>query len=134
MKFSTNKEVVLDVLASIEITEKWISEFDAMVRYAREQNKFAEISSGNLREILYGIEIDQWRKLLMWGITLDDKDRDRIKGMVHNRFLSHNMGVIDWLNNGIQPSRWFSAEEDEFRSLVEKTFYPSSQKNTVDNN
>lgn len=125
--FNTNKEVVLDVLASIEATEEHIRRLDEMARYAREHNKYTEVLTGNLREILFGIEIDQWRRLLMWGITLEEKDRDRIKAAAHQRFLRKGMSVADWMNGGIQPSSWLTANEEEFRELIEKTFKPSSE-------
>lgn len=128
MKLSSNKDVIIDTLASIEAAQEQLIRFDEMLSYIRGHNRYTELSTGNIRETIYGIEINQWRRLLMWAITLTDEERDRIKAAVHHRFLRKDQSIIDWINGGISPSFWYTAEEVEFRELVEKTFAPSAAK------
>ena len=83
-----------------------------------------EIDHGDIINKLYEEEMVEWRKLAMWGLTLDDADRDRIKAAVHQRFLRDGMSVHDWMSDGVAAGSWLSSDEAEFRAMAKKAFAP----------
>ena len=123
----TNKEMVIEALERIEILHTHISNVMQAQSHIMHIRPGKEVSYGNLYTVLMEEEMHEWRSVVMWGLTLDDKDRDRIKAAVHNRFLNDKMHIAHWLNNGITPSRWLSADEEEFRAMVRKAFAPKGE-------
>lgn len=81
----------------------------------------------NIVNKLYEEEMVEWRKLAMWGLTLDDADRDRIKAAVHQRFLRDGMSVHDWMNDGVAAATGFLATKAEFRAMAKTAFAPKEE-------
>jgi len=88
-----------------------------------------EIDSGNMRDLLYADECNAWRDLCMWGLTVDNTVRDRIKAAVYGRYLSDNFHVAHWLtDHGDSPSVWLKADEEAFRKLAKRMFAPKGEE------
>lgn len=69
-------------------------------------------------------ELDEWRNLLLWGIVCDQPTQDRVRAAAHERFLSDRHSVAEWLNDGIRPGKWLTADEEEFRRMAKEAFAP----------
>lgn len=85
----------------------------------------------DLLDALYKKELDEWRNLFLWAITLPRKRRERIKAMAYERFLSERFSVCHWLNNGVTPSSWSAMEEEAFRAKV-REIYLRESKDDID--
>lgn len=116
-----------DCLIRIEFLQNLIVQFDETVKHLKEREEFAQIDTGNIRERLFKEELDEWRNLFMWAITLEENEKERIKAAAYDRFLSKKRCVAKHLNNGIPPSRWLSSSEEEFRRIVEQHFLPDQK-------
>ena len=128
MKIS-NKRITEECLARIEMISKCIDDIDKIssLLYQRKHRGW-NVDPGNMRSTLIEEELHEWRHLCMWGLTLDDEEKDRIKAAVYNRFLSSDMNISYWLNNGISPSTWSTADEDEFRKMAREVFKPKEKE------
>lgn len=120
----TNKDIVLQCMENITVLQGHIRSIEAAAAYLFNRRK-ASVDYGNLRDFLVDSELEEWRKLSMFGLTLNDADRDRVKAAVHDRFLRDGVHVADWFNGGAQVSAWFSEDEDAFREMARKAFAPS---------
>lgn len=128
MKFN-NKKMVEECMIRIEMISKKIDELDSIVSflYGRKYRGWnAEL--GNLRSTLIEEELNEWRNLFLWGLTLDNEERDRIKAAAYNRFLSDRMTVSHWFNNGISPSTWLVSDDEEFRKMAKEAFKPKEKE------
>jgi hypothetical protein len=63
----------------------------------------------------------------MFGMTLKDEDRDRIKAAAYERFLSDKMSVKHYLPGGDSAGHWLVADEEEFRAMVKVAFAPKEK-------
>lgn len=72
-------------------------------------------------------ELDEWRGLLMWGLVADQDTQDRIKAAAHERFLSDKMDVSKWFTGDENPSRYLTADAEEFRAMAKKAFAPREE-------
>jgi hypothetical protein len=122
MKFD-KKQMAEDAMVRIETIQAHQKAVQAAMACISVRRPHTRIE-GNLVQLLYEAELNEWHSLLLWGITLDDAERDRIKAAAHQRFLNENTSVAEWLNDGITPSHWLAAEEDEFREMARKAFAP----------
>jgi len=105
--------------------QEHIKSVDAAISCLHERNGFDFKSDvGQLLNCLYSEELKEWRHFFMFGLALDDDDKDRIKAAAYQRFLNDKMHVAHWLNNGISPAMWMSADEKRFREMVKRAFYP----------
>lgn len=127
MKF-TNKQMVEEAMARIEQLQAHISAIEAAGRCLNERNPHQsfKIDYGNLRDILIQNELDEWRNLFMWAITLDDEERDRIKAAGYHRFLRDGMHVAHWINNGVSARSWLQSDDEQFRVMARKVFIPKT--------
>lgn len=125
MKF-TSTQMVEEALGRIEQIQAHESAIHAAARCIteRRQHQDFKIDYGTLLDLLHQEETKEWRNMFMWAITLDDTERERVKAAAHQRFLSDRMHVAHWINNGISPSSWLSADEDEFREMAKAAFMP----------
>jgi len=122
MKF-TNKKMTEEAMVRIEQIQSHIAAIDAAARFIRMHcGRHIDVDYGSIREQLITAELDEWRNLFLWAITLDDAVRDRIKAAAHQRFLADGMHVADWMNGGVSPGSWLSADEDEFREMAKSAF------------
>lgn len=124
MKF-TNKQMVEECMTRIEHIQDHQRSVDGAAYFIRQGNRQLTVDFGNIRGELVKAELDEWRKLFMWAMTLDDADRDRIKAAGHARFLADKMHVADWINDGVSPGMWSVADENEFRVMAKKHFAPN---------
>jgi hypothetical protein len=115
MKIS-NKKFVEEFLERIELLQLHIAAVDSAKSHLLrlKQWQWFKVDSGNLRSELIDSELDEWRKLFMWCLTIEDETRDRIKAAAYQRFLDQRNNVSQWLNpDGVVASRWLKADEDE---------------------
>lgn len=120
----TNKDMVMQCMQRIESIQHAVEMLDQVNRLLYDECRHQQIDEGNLRTLLINKELNEWRNVAMWGLTLDDAERDRIKLAVHARFLRKDMAVAHWLNNGVAPSSYMQADEDAFREMARKAFAP----------
>ena len=120
----TNKQVVEECMARIEQLQEHIKAVEAAAWCLRERKKWVEVDYGNLHDLLISEELEEWRNLALWGMTLDDAERDRVKAAAHQRFLDDGQCVGTWMNNGVQPSSWLVSDEEKFRAMAKKAFGP----------
>ena len=120
-----NKEIVTKLLEKIELVQEMIRSIDAITcMLSGSDFRHRKPDRGNLRELLVEEELECWRNIFMWAMTLGEKERDRIKAAAHERFLGKQMSVGYWLGNA---SSWTKASEDEFREMARKAFAPGEE-------
>ena len=122
----TNKDMVLQCMQRIEALQHAVGMLDQIKRMIYEEGRQKTIDEGNLRQILIDKELGEWRNVAMWGLTLSDDERDRVKAAVHQRFLRDDMHVAFWFNGGELPTSWMRADEDAFREMARKAFAPGA--------
>ena len=106
----------------INVLQEHIMAVENAARYISSATYRERVINSNLRELLIEEELEEWRNLCMWGLTVDDKTRDRIKVAARQRFLRDDISVAHWLNNGVMPGHWLVADEDEFKEMAKKAF------------
>lgn len=120
-----NTDVVLQSMQRIEHLQHAVGMLDQIKHMLYDEVRHQSIDEGNLRRILIDKELAEWRSVSMWGLTLSDADRDRVKAAVHQRFLRDDMHVASWFNGGDLPTSWLQADESEFRAMAKKAFGPA---------
>ena len=122
----TAKNMVEDQLKQIEYLQQQLQAADGAIQALyRLLGHGATVDGGNIITHLHRLELDAWRGLAMWGLTLDDAERDRIKAAVHQRFLHDRASVSQWMSgDGTSPSQWLVADEEEFREMAKTAFAP----------
>lgn len=123
MKLS-NKKLVQEILERIELIQQHIKNLEQAAWFVSARRRSEAVDYGNLRSQLIDTELDEWRNLFMWGLTLTQEEQERIKAVAFQRFLRDGMGVAHWLNDGVQPGCWLDADEKEFRKMAKEAFYP----------
>lgn len=122
----TNHKMTVQCLTRIEVLQAHQNAIQAALHCVRERCPQDQVQSDLLFSRLNELELQEWRNLFMWALTLEDGERDRIKAAAHERFLSDGHSVSHWLNNGVTPGSWVSADEDAFREMARKAFAPKS--------
>ena len=121
-----NKELVLKLMKEIEITRK---HYDAVMRamgYACARSYRQTTFSDDLLNALNNQELELWRQVFMFGLTLPAADQDRIKAAAYEEFLSPGISVREYITSGHQ---WLVSEEEEFREMARKLFMPDGDHN-----
>lgn len=128
MNLST-KKMLEESMARIELLQLHISAVDSAASHlSRIKYHDFKVDKGNLRSALIEEELDEWRKLFMWGLVVDDELRERVKAAAYQRFLDQRNSVAQWLNpDGVVAGSWLQSEEDEFRKMVNKAFKPKGE-------
>jgi hypothetical protein len=126
----TNKDLVLEVMGRIEEIQQHITNVERAQSFAHQVRRWENPDSGNLRQSLIEAELNEWRNLFMWALTLSPAEQDRIKAAAHQRFLRKGMSVAHWFSGGTTPGQWLCADEDEFREMAKKAFL-GEEKNNV---
>lgn len=124
----TNKKVIEECMVRIKTAQEHISALEMAGYFIRDVRRYRNVEYGNIRDLLIEIELDEWRNLAAWGLTLNDAERDRVKAAVYQRFLRDGMSVGKWLGNGIEPSQWLVSEEEDFREMARKAFGPKDER------
>lgn len=120
-----NTDMVMQSMQRIESLQQAVEMLDKIKRMLYEEARHQSIDEGNLRRILIEKELAEWRTVSMWGLTLSDAERDRVKAAVHQRFMRDDMHVASWFNGGELPTSWLQADEDKFRAMAKKAFGPA---------
>jgi hypothetical protein len=122
--------MVEECLTRIEMIEKCIDDINKISSFLyQKKHRGWNIDQGNIMSTLIEEELSEWRHLFMWGLTLENEERDRIKAAAYNRFLNNDMNVSSWMNNGINPGSWIRSDEEEFREMIKKVFKPKEEEN-----
>ena len=126
----TNKQVVEECLVCIQLLQEHINAVDAAAYFVGrlEPHYTTPVDFGNLREKLINLELEEWRKLFMWALTLTAEEQDRIKAAAHDRFLNNKAYVAHWFTGGTYTDRWLVADEEEFREMAREVFAPKEKK------
>lgn len=125
IKLKNSNDIIENVLSRIEtLKEHQQAIHSVCVTIRNLKHPRYEIDTGTLLETLRDLELDEWRNLFMWSLTVDDKTRDRIKAMGHQEFLSAGHSVAYLFNDGVMPGKWLVADEEEFREMARKAFAP----------
>lgn len=114
----TREQMARESLERIELLQEHTRAVDAAAYCISARDRHAKIDHGNLRDKLIQAELDEWRKLFMWAITLDDDERARIKAAAHERFLSDRMHVADWFSGGTSPGVWLELDSANLARMV----------------
>lgn len=126
----TNKKLIEECLERIDLLQLHIAAVDSAKTHLSRLKSWQgfKVDSGNLRSELIDAELDEWRKLFMWCLTIEDDVRDRIKAAAYQRFLDQRNSVSQWLNpDGVVASSYLKADEDEFREMASKVFSPKGE-------
>lgn len=127
MKF-TQRKVAEQLLAQIELIQMHVQNIDnATYCLNQETSSNTNVNLGNLRSLLMQKEMDAWRSLFMWSLTLNNEEQDRIKAAAHERFLKGDKTVSAFLEH-CMPGRWIVADKEEFREMARKAFAPKEDK------
>jgi len=126
----TNKQVVEESLVLIQLLQEHTNAVDAAASFIRhlKPHYTTPVDFGNLREKLINLELEEWRKLFMWALTLTTEEQDRIKAAAHDRFLNNKTYVAHWFTEGGYTGKWLVADEEEFREMTRKVFAPKEVK------
>jgi len=114
----TNKDVVVQCMATIEQCQEHVNALHGAGNFIRAHLSHETHGDSVYHDLLMRIELEQWRKLFMWALTIDSDTQDRIKAAAHERFLFDRMCVDQYFSNGRTPSAWLAADEDEFRRMA----------------
>ena len=121
-----NKEYVFKLLEEVEVIRNHYNAVLRAMDYTRTGVFINKTFNGDLLDALSSMELDIWRRAFMFGLTLKDEDRDRIKAAAYQRFLSG--GLKEYLPGGINSATgWMQADEDEFHEMVRVAFTPKEK-------
>ena len=126
-----NKQVVEECLVRIQLLQEHVNAVDAAAYFVShlEPHYATPVDFGNLREKLISLELEEWRKLFMWALTLTAEEQDRIKAAAHDRFLNNKAYVAHWFTGGgYTTGKWLVADEEEFREMAREVFAPKEKK------
>ncbi len=126
MKF-TNKQMVEEAMGRITAAQEHTKAVHAAAQFLSRPNRRQNIDYSALITALYERELEDWRGLLLWGITLSDEERERVKAAAFERFLSDGRYVADWMNDGLAGGGWLTADEDQFRAMAKEVFAPKDR-------
>lgn len=118
--------MVEEALARVEVIQKHQEAVMAASYYVNYRKPHLQVVAGNLLDHLNALELDEWRNVFMWALTVTDAERDRIKAAAQERFLSDKMHVAQWFHDGTTPGKWLVADEEEFRAMVKEVFAPKA--------
>jgi len=121
----TNKDITLKCLGSIKYLQEVIKSLEETHALAHKIVGYSgEVDHGDVREIIIRHEVDEWRRLCMFGLTLTPAEQDDIKALAHERFIA-NASVGHWLSpDGLDPGSILTKSEEEFRAMAREAFAP----------
>jgi len=125
-----NKEIVQQLLEQIEVVRQHYDAVQGALYYIRTIKRGTDKSSLYPDELLTALvteELELWRRVFMFGLTLPDDERDRIKAAAYEWFLSDQMSVAYYLFGGENAGKWFVKDEEEFRAMCKEIFAPKER-------
>lgn len=127
----TNKDIVQRSLEKISYLQEATEAHYAALRVAQRlrQGIADPVNPGNIGTVLIQAELDEWRGLFMWGLTLTDAEREPIKAMAHARFMDDRASVSEWLTGNLgRVDSWLESDEAAFRDLARRHFEPRKEE------
>lgn len=122
-----NEKIIAQLLETIELVNQHIQAVMAAKYCIQHHGRRGTQIDENITDELYQMELDAWRSVFMFGLTLPDRERERIKAAAYERFLSDKSSVGFYLNGGTHASSWSCADEDQFRSMCRELFAPKEE-------
>jgi hypothetical protein len=122
----TNNDVVEEIMGRIEAAQLHVQSLENIVHHIQSYRRWDHVDISAIHQSLMDIELNEWRNLFMWALTLTPEEQDRVKAAAHERFLRKGMSVAHWLNNGVLPGQWLAADEQEFREMAARAFGPTN--------
>jgi hypothetical protein len=121
----TERDIVIEALARVEYIQEHIASLAQINNFLHRHRVGDKPDTGNLFELLVTAENNEWRNVFMWGLTLPQEDRDRIKLAAHEKYLAARSSVAHWWNDGVTPAvGYMVADEEAFREMARKAFAP----------
>ncbi len=80
-----HKELVAKQLVKIEEIELNIKLYDKLTRFIRENSSIKQVNN-DILEALIRIELEEYRKLFMWSLFLEDSEQTAIRQKAVERF------------------------------------------------
>jgi len=118
-----NKEIVMNLWGQIDETQRHHNAVMSAIGYLHNSGPYTQKSfSDDIIVALIQKELDLWRQLFMFALTLPAADQERVKAAAYDRFLHDGMSVSEYMNNCRGGSSWATAEADEFREMAKKVF------------
>lgn len=121
-KEMANKEMAQQALVRVAYIQTHIHNLDIAMAYCRDMDRYGNVDCGSLRNKLFELETGAWREVFMWGLTLEDAERDEIKALAHSRYMSDDMSVAHFMNDGVTPGQWLEKDEEDFRKMAKEYF------------
>jgi hypothetical protein len=120
-----NRDVIRNILEQIKYVETLKRHVDTAIHYLQQRNPHRQIDFGDFRASLFQAELDLYRELFMWALTVDEKEQARIRAAAHQRFIGDSKDVSRYMNpDGFTLDSWLSCDEHEFREMAKKAFAP----------
>lgn len=128
-----NKRDLLDMnIKKIEQSQQYLSALGEMVVFIQNNvHGNQSVEFGSLRTQLLEAEQNAWQDLAMFALISTDKDRERVRAAMYARFLREKISIAEWLNGGISPHKWFTAEAKELRKMFLEEFAPTENDGSV---
>lgn len=123
----TNREIVEQILERIKLIQQHTCAVIAAKNYANRTFHTSDQLGEDLIDRLCHMETEEWRNLFMWGLTLTEKEQERIKTAAYKKFLSDGISVANWWNDNTYPGHYFDVDEKEFREMARKVFGPKEE-------
>lgn len=120
----TNTDMVAQCMQRVQYWQAHCAAIEAACSALHTDRQHVRADVGNLRDLLIQRELEAWRDLAMWGLTLDDAERNRVKAAVHERFLRDGMHVAKWFSGGRDTGSWLAADDEAFRAMAREYFAP----------
>lgn len=119
----TTKELIKRELSLIEMVQMHRNNVRNAFYFIQQRHGRESLDVGNITKELYRIELDHWRSLFMWALTVSKKDRAEIKARAYARFLNDGMHVANYFSeDGNTPGMWSAETEEDFRALCKEAF------------
>jgi len=133
IKFKPSMQGLLkDYMERLEEVRLHLDSLERTSRYVYDSchgrnNEKTEAAYNVLRTSLMDRELDLWRYVFMFALTVPEKERERIKAAAHDRFLSKHWSILDHMYNGRTPKQWLTADEQTFRDMCTEAFKPKEK-------
>ena len=96
----TRQDLVARQLQQVEFWRHHQRNVESAMCALRRERRGADVG-GLVRLLaeLYKRELDAWRGLCMWGLSLDDKERAEVRAKAFARFLRDDYAVMHYLSD-----------------------------------
>lgn len=116
-------DMIEHISAKIQAIHEHTTAVHAAIRCANPPPYAQNVGADQLITALYRLELEEWRRLFMWGLTLSVAEQARIKAAAHDRFLSDQRSASEWFAM-CQSGQWLAADEEQFMEMARVAFAP----------